>query len=452
MRPVGPEPARRRWTVRTLAGRVSLAALLVWVGWGLGPGGFGAAKDEAATGQLDAGAGAVEVTPKAIAEGRDQAATIAASAAAMGADGLPTGGTGPLPPGPADRQAPSAANPVCSVPDGAQTGPGVLDDPAARRRQLLAWQAEGPVALQVLATWLLAEGLGQEPTDLRCQTPDCGPASLRALADGRARLQALDAHLPALVAAVDSGQADGWYGLVWALCQRQAGLVGGPAQGAAAQSCSRLSAGVWAERQPDQAGAWWALAAQAQARHDEAGWLQAMAKAAQAGNPPSLSQELLRRVVAVLPPELPLDLRSSWLLVARASSQGLPDPAHSLVLACSGTQLLDSNRAQLCQTWAERLSRGSPDLMAWGLGVAVGERSGWPAERVQAERTALGAAERALREAAQPVERLARAEQAASAAGAGRPMNCAAWVQADQFLRRLAESGERARLAGAQAR
>jgi hypothetical protein len=58
----------------------------------------------------------------------------------------------------------------------------------------------------------------------------------------------------------------------------------------------------------------------------------------------------------------------------------------ALMQACSPRALQDANMRQLCATVAERFASGATDLMVLTMGLKLGERLAWPAERLQALR------------------------------------------------------------------
>lgn len=62
------------------------------------------------------------------------------------------------------------------------------------------------------------------------------------------------------------------------------------------------------------------------------------------------------------------------------------DRLGALMQACSPAALQDANTRQLCATVAERFASGATDLMVLTMGLKLGERLAWPAERLQALR------------------------------------------------------------------
>lgn len=157
-------------------------------------------------------------------------------------------------------------------------------------------------------------------------------------------------------------------------------------------TCRLLSADQWARVEPGNAVAWLHVAADAQLRRDAGAVSEALHRVAHAAKSDARHGALLAAVLAKLPPETDLLARTSFGLdVARLEARAeLPLVAASQ--HCGASEVRDANRAQTCAAVAELLSKRGSTLAEASLGLAIGERVGWPAERVAAaadERDAL---------------------------------------------------------------
>jgi hypothetical protein len=156
--------------------------------------------------------------------------------------------------------------------------------------------------------------------------------------------------------------------------------------------CRMLSAEQWARLEPSNAMAWLQVAADARVRRDEAAVAEAMYRVSQAPHSDARQGALAGTVLAKLPPEADLLARIGLAqelarLEARAELPLVAASQH-----CSVRELRDANRQQVCAAVAEVLSRRGSTRAEAALAASIGERAGWPAERVAAageERDAL---------------------------------------------------------------
>jgi hypothetical protein len=156
--------------------------------------------------------------------------------------------------------------------------------------------------------------------------------------------------------------------------------------------CRMLSAEQWARLEPANAMAWLQVAADAALRRDEPAVAEALYRVSHATRSDARQGALAGTVLAKLPPEADLVSRVSLAteltkLEARAELPLVAASQH-----CGVKEMRDANRQQLCSGVAEVLARRGGTAAEVALGASIGERAGWPAERVAAaaeERDAL---------------------------------------------------------------
>lgn len=156
--------------------------------------------------------------------------------------------------------------------------------------------------------------------------------------------------------------------------------------------CRMLSAEQWARLEPANAMAWLQVAADASLRRDEPAVAEALYRVAHATRSDARQGALAGTVLAKLPPEADLVSRVSLAaeLTKLESRAELPLVAASQ--HCGVKEMRDTNRQQLCAGVAEALARRGGTAAEVALATSIGERAGWPAERVAAaaeERDAL---------------------------------------------------------------
>ncbi len=164
----------------------------------------------------------------------------------------------------------------------------------------------------------------------------------------------------------------------WAMraCQKQRG------EGV----CRMLSAEQWARLEPSNAMAWLHVAADAKVRRDEAAVAEAMYRVSHAARSDARPGALAGTVLAKLPPEADMLARIGLANGLARLEAGAELPLVAASQYCGAKEVRDANRQQVCITVADVLNqRGSTQAEA-ALGASIGERAGWPAERVAAAR------------------------------------------------------------------
>lgn len=156
--------------------------------------------------------------------------------------------------------------------------------------------------------------------------------------------------------------------------------------------CRMLSADQWARIEPGNAIAWLHVAADAKVRRDEPALAEAMYRVSHAPKSDARQGALAGTVLAKLPPEADLLSRIGLAHELARLETGAELPLVAASQYCGVNEVRDANRQQVCASVAEVLTkRGSTHAEA-SLGIGIGERAGWPAERVAAaadERDAL---------------------------------------------------------------
>lgn len=149
-------------------------------------------------------------------------------------------------------------------------------------------------------------------------------------------------------------------------------------------TCPLLSAEQWARLDPTNAAPWLFVLEQASRRRDAAGEAEALHRiATSAGSAPNLYV-----VPGVIVDHLPASEASkaaSLTLVAESIATvvawSVPN-YQTLLTACSKETLRDSNRSQNCNAVAELLIERPSTLMERQIGLALGQRLDWSAERI----------------------------------------------------------------------
>lgn len=165
------------------------------------------------------------------------------------------------------------------------------------------------------------------------------------------------------------------YALALAACQQRSE---GPAPGA----CQLLSAEQWAALEPDNAVPWLHLAGVPRTDPREA-----LFRAAHAARVSAHWGVLHTQVMTAQPGgATPLDrLAMSTDALAIATAQPLP-PYAVATKYCDAAAVRDVNRRQQCDALAELLAMRGETLVDLAVARSLGERLGWPAERLQALR------------------------------------------------------------------
>jgi hypothetical protein len=176
------------------------------------------------------------------------------------------------------------------------------------------------------------------------------------------------------------------YGIAAGLCQT------GFADTDAAAACQRLSLTEWARLDPDNMVPWIALAQAARTRGDTRAEASAFARAAAARKIDNFSESLLSFAINEMPQgATPLEkLALTIELIGAEAAWGRP--VVEIMRYCSVDAVKQDEPRKECNAVAELLVGPGTTLLDVGLGGRLGERVGWPAERVQkiaAEKDAL---------------------------------------------------------------
>lgn len=199
---------------------------------------------------------------------------------------------------------------------------------------------------------------------------------------------------------------------------------------AAGQSaCRQLSARHWAALEPGNGDAWLHVAGEASAAGDQAGVAEAVYRL---GQSTSFRARFGVSAAALLEESMPgapaARLQIAVELIGEDAAR--PLPAHQALRSfCSLAAVSDANRRQLCDAAAQALVTHGDTEAALALGRSVGQRVGWPADRI----ARLRAEEQVLRNA--NIER-------ATADDGPEVMSCAAIERMAQIMHAVAMRGE----------
>ena len=149
-------------------------------------------------------------------------------------------------------------------------------------------------------------------------------------------------------------------------------------------ACAQLSAKRWSQLEPNNAVPWFYLAENAASPKDEAALNEALFRASRA----KTSDYHWSMVLAMAEHPAARELASAPRLVYLSQLLGiyaaLPAPPYLAVSqACSADRMADSTRMQQCLDLATMMTERSKSLIEFSLGTAIGERGGWPPDRVQ---------------------------------------------------------------------
>ncbi len=209
----------------------------------------------------------------------------------------------------------------------------------------------------------------------KLNSPECDAATADA-ATVRGKIGAKylpAAHELALLAArSDDPQV---YGLAINACKWHTGMKLDP--GAA---CSQLSLQRWSQLDPNDMTPWLAVAGDAR---DTNAWSDAVTRAARAPHSRHLSGLISQWLkAAVAPGEDAMEISvASAMAAKRESGFILLVNFRPSIERCSGHEIGDANRRQLCDSLAQTMTGTSGDLFARRMGARMGERLGWPKEK-----------------------------------------------------------------------
>jgi hypothetical protein len=285
----------------------------------------------------------------------------------------------------------------------------------------------GPGEIEICGIGIVKAGSGEGSAAELAQQRRSSPtraawqAALLAHADVRVRAAGLriaggaDTHDKLARLAADSRDPL-VYTLAMNACQPM-GRVSNPG------ACQLLSHEQWVTIDPDNAFPWLQLADAAVARRTDPS--EALHRAAQAKVLKSYAGALHGLVMSAQPPNTPVLDRMLMSFDAADASSGAPSFG-PVTAFCAAAVLRDVNRRQTCEALAALFVERGDSLVELALGRAIGERLGWPAERLAAlrdERDALLALQ---------VERPAGVE----------PLSCAALEKQTAYFADVARRGE----------
>jgi hypothetical protein len=197
-----------------------------------------------------------------------------------------------------------------------------------------------------------------------------------------------DAAVPASASARDSlarmavaTRSPQTYALALRACQGQRG----------AGTCQMLSAEQWVQLDPGNAMLWLQVATDAQVRGDAAAVAEALYRASNATSADLYLGSIASMALAKLPTDVRLPERGALAAELLAIQANGVTPHLVASQYCSVTAVHDSNRQQVCASLAEVLARKGGTLTDAGLSATIGQRVGWPAERVAAARDEVSA-------------------------------------------------------------
>jgi len=237
--------------------------------------------------------------------------------------------------------------------------------------------------------------------------------------------QSAESAREALARLAASGSDPAVYGMALFACSRGDTSREGP--------CEGISASGWTEIDADNAVPWLLLASQAAARHDAAGEARAFEHAARARSIEGYATSLMSYASSAFPADLtPLvqfGFSGTYMGLAASASW----PWHYVFEHCSASTVSRDVQREQCGAIAEQLVTSGSTLLEFAVGVSLGERAGWTAQRV--------AALRGQKKALTQVSVL-------DFGGSARAMGCDAVGERTDQLMEMARNGEMAALRG----
>lgn len=156
--------------------------------------------------------------------------------------------------------------------------------------------------------------------------------------------------------------------------------------------CARLSIERWSQLESDNAVPWLHLVGDAEQRRDEAALRAALMRAARAKSSDTHGSSMLQMALHPAAQALPAAPRLVYLSQLLGVYSALPAPPYAKVDdACSEKRMAGSDRRTVCVDLATMMTERSSTLAELSLGATIGERAGWPAERVRRLRDEEGA-------------------------------------------------------------
>jgi hypothetical protein len=249
------------------------------------------------------------------------------------------------------------------------------------RGRLLSTLANSPDEVARATGLLLMSAGSPQLADEACDTADCARRTVPGNNAGsglRADLVARDA-LASMALTTRSPKV---YALAMNACRdhRKEGV------------CLQLSPEQWARLDPDNAVPWLYVAADAGDRREAPTAAEAFFRVSRAARSDAHAGALTGLVLSKLPTEWPLLDRVALAGEVLSLEAAAVMPFVPASQYCSVAEVRDVNRQQVCSAMAEVLVNKGSSLMDVALGTSIGQRVGWPAERLAAlqdEREAL---------------------------------------------------------------
>jgi hypothetical protein len=149
-------------------------------------------------------------------------------------------------------------------------------------------------------------------------------------------------------------------------------------------ACATISYARWAQMEPDNAAAWMMAASEAEARKDSAARASALQRAVSANDYktrfPTLAEVLALDEIQAQPPAL---LTSTLSMIIGINATSNISWMGSIVRYCGRTAIRDESRRATCDALATKMAEKDETLLGLMMAKAIGERSGWSAERLQ---------------------------------------------------------------------
>jgi hypothetical protein len=150
-------------------------------------------------------------------------------------------------------------------------------------------------------------------------------------------------------------------------------------------ACMQVSAAQWARLDPENAEPWLEAAGEARRHKDEIALDDAMYHVAAAERHQSGWQALAAIVIEHAPQDEPSMIGTEMTVTQAVGLEAAQrDPLHGVGEYCSVKAIGDANRRDTCERIATVLAERSTTLIARSMGMAMGRRLGWTAERLNA--------------------------------------------------------------------
>jgi hypothetical protein len=154
--------------------------------------------------------------------------------------------------------------------------------------------------------------------------------------------------------------------------------------GSSTGACATISYARWAQMEPDNAAAWMMAASEAETRKDSAARASALQRVVSASGYktrfPTLAEVLTLDEIQAQPPTL---LASTLSMIVGINAASDISSMGGIVRYCSRPQTMDESRRVTCDALATKMAEKDETLMGLMMAKAIGERSGWSAERLQ---------------------------------------------------------------------